>query len=102
MVDSANTLHVQICYAKHGVQVLHDLSVLVGTTLQEAILQSGVLRQVPEIDITVSRVGIYGKLRSLDTLLRDHDRIEIYRPLTADPKDSRRKRAVKKEDKKAR
>lgn len=98
MVDSTpNTLHVQICYATQDVQVLRDFSVPAGTTLQEAILQSGVLRQVPEIDFTASRVGIYGKLKSLDTVLCDHDRIEIYRPLIADPKDSRRFRAVKKE-----
>ena len=102
MDDSANTLHVQICYAMHDLQVLHEMDVPNGTTLQEALLQSGILRQVPEIDITVSRVGIYGKLRSLDTVLRDRDRVEIYRPLVADPKDSRRQRAVRKEDKKAR
>lgn len=87
---------MQICYASHDLQILRDVSVAVGTTLQEAILQSGILRQVPEIDFTSARVGIYGKLKSLDTVLRDHDRIEIYRPLVADPKDSRRLRAVKK------
>ncbi|HEY8101261.1 MAG TPA: RnfH family protein [Burkholderiaceae bacterium] len=102
MADSTNTLHVQICYAMHGVQTLRELNVPVDTTLLEAIHQSGLLRQMPEIDLTVSRVGIYGKLKSLDTMLREHDRVEIYRPLVADPKDSRRMRASKREDKKAR
>jgi hypothetical protein len=86
----------------HGVQTLRELNVPVDTTLLEAIHQSGLLRQMPEIDLTVSRVGIYGKLKSLDTMLREHDRVEIYRPLVADPKDSRRMRASKREDKKAR
>lgn len=96
MADTAHILHVQICCAVNDLQILHDLDVPVGTTLQEAIFQSGILRQVPEIDFTVSRVGIYGKLKSLDTVLRDRDRVEIYLPLVADPKDSRRQRAIKK------
>jgi putative ubiquitin-RnfH superfamily antitoxin RatB of RatAB toxin-antitoxin module len=95
MADMANTVQVQICYAAHDVQILHDLSVPDGTTIQEAILQSGILRRVQEIDLTVCRVGIYGKLKPLDFVLHDQDRVEIYRPLVADPKDSRRRRAVK-------
>lgn len=102
MVSAEKTLHVQISYAKHDLQVLHELSVPAGTTLLEAIHQSGILRQRPDIDLTVSRVGIYGKSKSLDTVLREHDRVEIYRPLVADPKDSRRLRAVRKDNKKAR
>jgi putative ubiquitin-RnfH superfamily antitoxin RatB of RatAB toxin-antitoxin module len=96
MGEPASAIHVQICYATPTEQVLQDLTVAAGTTLQAAILHSGVLRNFPGIDLTVSRVGIYGKLKQLDTILRDRDRIEIYRPLIADPKDSRRQRAVKK------
>jgi uncharacterized protein len=96
MVSSGNTLHVQISYAKNDLQVVHELCVPAGTTLLEAIHQSGILRQISDIDLTLSRVGIYGKLKSLDTVLREHDRVEIYRPLVADPKDSRRQRAIKK------
>jgi putative ubiquitin-RnfH superfamily antitoxin RatB of RatAB toxin-antitoxin module len=102
MVDLKSGLRVQICCAAPNVQVLRDLTVAAGTSIQDAILQSGILRDVPDVDLTVSRVGIYGKLKPLDTVLRDHDRIEIYRPLIADPKDSRRQRAVKKGDKKGR
>jgi putative ubiquitin-RnfH superfamily antitoxin RatB of RatAB toxin-antitoxin module len=54
------------------------------------------LRECAAIDLTVSRVGIYGKLKTLDTVVRAQDRIEIYRPLIADPKDSRRRRVEKK------
>jgi hypothetical protein len=100
MAETAQTIRVQICYANSSLQVLQDLQVTLGTTLQEAILQSGLLRQIPEIDLAVLRVGIYGKLKSLDTVLREHDRVEIYRPLTADPKEARRKRVVKKNNKK--
>jgi hypothetical protein len=63
----------------------------------QAIELSGVLASYPEINLVTQPVGIYGKKKTLDTLLRDRDRIEIYRPLVADPKDSRRKRAAKKQ-----
>ncbi len=86
-------INIEICYARPGLQVLRKLSVPANCSLQQAILQSGVLEEVPEIDISTSKVGIYGKLKSLETILRDADRVEIYRPLVADPKESRRKRA---------
>lgn len=89
-------LHIQICYAEPAFQLLRELTVAEGTTLQQAIMQSGILREVTAIDLTACQVGIYGKLKTLDTVLRERDRIEIYRPLIADPKDSRRLRAVHK------
>jgi putative ubiquitin-RnfH superfamily antitoxin RatB of RatAB toxin-antitoxin module len=99
MVDTSNQLHVQVCYATPQRQILLNLIVPAGTVLQEAIVQSSILTQAPEIDLAVNRVGIYGKLKTLETVLREHDRIEIYRPLIADPKESRRKRAEKKSGK---
>ncbi len=89
----SSVLHVQICYAKPGMQILHDIDVVPGTTLQQAIMQSGILQRVPEIDLSTHSVGIYSKPKTLDTPLRNHDRIEIYRPLLIDPKESRRRRA---------
>ncbi len=86
-------LQVQICYAKPGMQILHDMQVIPGTTVQQAIVQSGILQRVPEIDLSTHSVGIYSKPKTLDTPLRNHDRIEIYRPLLIDPKESRRRRA---------
>ena len=71
-----------------------------GTNVQQAIESSSILQEVVDIDLTVCRVGVYGKLKPLDSLLRDQDRIEIYRPLLADPKESRRQRAEKKAGKK--
>ena len=96
MAESSSPLRVQVCYATPDRQILLDLRVPEGTSLRDAIMQSGILGQIPEIDLEVSRVGIYGKQKTLDTVLRAHDRVEIYRPLIADPKDSRRKRAAKK------
>ena len=89
-------LQVQICYAAPGLQVLKDVEVDEGCTIQQAIMDSGLLREQPAIDLTVCRVGIFGKVKALDTPLRAQDRIEIYRPLIADPKDSRRRRVAHK------
>lgn len=96
MAESSAELHVQVCYATPERQILLDLSVPEGSSLQDAIVRSGVLTQAPEIDLDACRVGIYGKLKTPDTVLREHDRVEIYRLLMADPKESRRKRAAKK------
>lgn len=94
-------IRVQICYAKPGVQMLKELRMPLGATLQEAIDRSGILQEMPEIDLDVQKTGIYGKLKPLDTVLREYDRVEIYRPLIADPKESRRRRADKREAKKS-
>lgn len=99
MREFQGELHVQVCYALPNRQTLCDLSIPTGATIQIAILRSGLLQIFPEIDLTTCRVGIHGKLKPLDAALRDGDRIEIYRPLIADPKESRRKRAAKKDDK---
>lgn len=93
-------IHIQVCYAREDKQFLLDQTVPAGTTIQQAIEGSGIIRLAPEIDVSVWRVGIYGKLKTLDTVLREHDRVEIYRPLIADPKDSRRKRAENRDVKK--
>lgn len=94
-------IRVQVCYALADKQILRDLAVVDGATLQAAIESSGVLREAPEINLADCKVGIFGKQKALDTVLKEHDRVEIYRPLIADPKESRRRRAEKKEEKKA-
>ncbi|HEY0062947.1 MAG TPA: RnfH family protein [Telluria sp.] len=88
----AEMLQVQICYAAALREVLRDLTVEQGTTIEQAIVQSGILRDMPGIDLTQQPVGLYGKKRPLDTVLRQRDRIEIYRALVADPKTARRRR----------
>jgi len=90
-------LQVHVTYAKAQDEFIRPLRVAPGTTVGQAIELSGVLASYPEINLVTQPVGIYGKKKTLDTVLRDRDRIEIYRPLVADPKDSRRKRAAKKQ-----
>jgi putative ubiquitin-RnfH superfamily antitoxin RatB of RatAB toxin-antitoxin module len=86
------TLTIQVCYASPALQFLRALAVAPGTTIEQAIVQSGVLQAAPEIDLATMPVGIYAKKKPLDTVLREHDRVEIYRPLVADPKNARRRR----------
>jgi len=88
----AELLNVQVCYASEALQFLRDLQVEAGTTLEQAVRLSGVLQAAPEIDLATMAVGIYAKKKTLDTVLREHDRVEIYRPLIADPKNARRRR----------
>lgn len=90
-------LTVTVVYALPQQAFIHPLQVASGTTLGQAIEQSGVLASFPDISLVTQPVGVYGKKKTLDTVVRPGDRIEIYRPLVADPKDSRRKRAAKRE-----
>ncbi|CAM3180509.1 RnfH family protein [Janthinobacterium lividum] len=84
---------VQVCHALPDSTFLRSLSVPAGTTIEQAVALSGLLREIPAIDLAVNMVGIYGKKKPLDTVLREHDRVEVYRPLQADPKEARRRRA---------
>ncbi|WP_025915445.1 RnfH family protein [Herminiimonas sp. CN] len=96
MDKATGKLQVQVCFAKPDSVLLRDVLVPPGSTLQAAIEHSGILSEMPEIDLSACQVGIYAKLKTLETILRDGDRIEIYRPLIADPKESRRRRADRK------
>lgn len=87
---------VQVCYAMPDSTFLRSLSVPVGTTIGQAVAQSGLQQAIPGIDLAINLVGIYGKRKPLDTVLHEHDRVEVYRPLLADPKEARRRRASSK------
>jgi putative ubiquitin-RnfH superfamily antitoxin RatB of RatAB toxin-antitoxin module len=91
----AERIKISVCYAPGPVPLLRALEVDEGTTIGQAIEISGVLQDAPEINLVTMPVGIYGKKKTLDTVVRPRDRIEIYRPLIADPKDARRRRAKK-------
>ena len=88
-------MRIEVAYAKPEEQVILSLEADSGITLEKAILLSGILQRFPEIDLVVNKVGIFGKVCKLDQVLRENDRVEIYRPLIADPKEARRQRAVK-------
>jgi putative ubiquitin-RnfH superfamily antitoxin RatB of RatAB toxin-antitoxin module len=89
-------VQVVVVYATPGREFIQPMHVAPGTTVGAAIEASGVLARFPDINLVTQPVGIYGKKKTLDTPVRERDRIEIYRPLVADPKDSRRRRAAKK------
>ena len=86
-------LRVEIVYALRDRQVLLAFEVEGGTTARQAVERSGILQRFPEIDLARAGMGIFGRVVSPDTPLRDGDRVEIYRPLVADPKQARHARA---------
>ncbi|HEX5127813.1 MAG TPA: RnfH family protein [Rhodocyclaceae bacterium] len=89
----SDSLNIEVCYAMPHKQELLRLSLPVGCTVQRAIEASGLLQKYRDIDLATNKVGVFGKLTKLDAVLRDRDRVEIYRPLLADPKEVRRRRA---------
>ena len=89
----SDKINIEVVYALPNEQTLLKQSVPAGTTLAEAIKASGILEKYPEIDLASNKLGIFSKLTKAEAVLRDKDRIEIYRPLIADPKEVRRKRA---------
>lgn len=93
---TASTVQVQICYALPDSVYLQELTLPANSSVQDAIHASDVLQRHPECDLATARVGVFGKLKTLDSVLHDGDRIEIYRPLQADPMESRRRRAAHK------
>lgn len=90
----AETIRVAVAYALPKRQVVLELTVAADATIETAIRASGILEQFPEIDVGSNKVGVYGKLGKLTDTLHDGDRVEIYRPLIADPKEVRKKRAA--------
>lgn len=90
---------VEICHARVGEIFRQELCLESGSTIDDAIRRSDLLRAVPEIDIETCRIGVFGKIKGREAVLRDRDRIEIYRPLIADPKEARRRRAVRRDGK---
>jgi putative ubiquitin-RnfH superfamily antitoxin RatB of RatAB toxin-antitoxin module len=89
----AEPLSIEIAYALPQRQELVHLRLPAGSTVQQAIEASGLLQKYSEIDLKKNKVGVFGKLTKLDAPLRDRDRVEVYRPLIADPKEVRKKRA---------
>lgn len=98
-------INIQLAYAYPDHYYLKKLEVEEGTMVEAAIIQSGILAQFTDIDLHQNKVGIFSRPAKLTDILKDGDRIEIYRPLLADPKEIRRKRAAeqaqKEQEKKA-
>ncbi len=84
---------VTVVYARPGLQAVREVSVAAGSPLRAAIEASGLLEELPEIDLSTNRTGIFGRPAALDAPLAEGDQVEIYRPLAADPNELRRRRA---------
>lgn len=85
---------VEVAYTLPTEQLIVPIRVKAGITAEQAINASGILSKFPEIDLAINKIGIFGKLSKLDATLRHLDRVEIYRPLIADPKEVRKQRAA--------
>ena len=92
---SLEQITIELVYALPEEQTLLSLSVDDDSTIEQAITESGILVQYPAIDLAINKVGIWNKAAKLHQKLEDGDRIEIYRPLIADPKEVRKRRAEK-------
>ncbi|HPF58820.1 MAG TPA: RnfH family protein [Candidatus Competibacteraceae bacterium] len=87
-------IRIEVAYAQPDRQLIIPVEIPEGTTLEQAIIQSRIHEQFPEIQLQTAKVGVFGKLSKLSAIARAGDRIEIYRPLLADPKEVRKKRAA--------
>ncbi len=85
-------MKIQVLYINQNVQSLLDMELPEGASIQQAIKQSGLLEKHSEISLGKNEFGIFGELASLETVLQEGDRVEIYRPLTMDPMEARRLR----------
>lgn len=92
---STKLINIEVAYALPTKQSIVDVALQEGTTVQQAIEASNILEQFPEIDLKATKVGIWSRVVKLSDTLIDGDRIEIYRPLIADPKEIRKRRAEK-------
>ncbi|MGD9355834.1 MAG: RnfH family protein [Chromatiales bacterium] len=91
---ASDTIMIEVAYAKPERQLILQLEAEPGITAKEAVIRSGILDEFPDIDIETAKLGIFGKAAPAGTVLNPMDRVEIYRPLIADPKEARKKRAA--------
>ena len=93
-MEADNTMVVEVAYARPDEQVIFEVEVAQGSTLQQAVEQSGIAARFPGIDLEKGKMGVFGKPARKDRPLIAGDRVEIYRPLIADPKEVRKQRAA--------
>ncbi|BCG64730.1 MAG: hypothetical protein methR_P2522 [Methyloprofundus sp.] len=88
-------LNIEVAYAKADQQLILPLQVSKNCTVEEAVQLSGILALFPEISLVNNKVGIFSEICALTRVLKEYDRVEIYRPLAVDPMEARRQRALK-------
>jgi len=101
MMTDETPIAVEVVYPLPREQHVIRVEVPGNSTIEEAIRASRIQEKYPEIDLEVNKIGIYGKVAKLDTVLHPGDRVEIYRPLIADPKEIRKQRAREGKDMRA-
>ena len=94
ITSTTDLVRIEVVYATPTRQDVVQLKLVSGSTVATAIEASGLLQKYPEIDLAKNKLGVFSKLAKIDTVLRDQDRVEIYRPLIADPKEVRKRRAA--------
>lgn len=93
--NADSTIEVEVVYARQAAQTLLKVKSAPGLSAQEAVERSGIVQRHPEIDLGSNKLGVFGKPIKADQVLADGDRVEIYTPLIADPKQAKRKPAGK-------
>jgi putative ubiquitin-RnfH superfamily antitoxin RatB of RatAB toxin-antitoxin module len=91
-------ISIEVAYALPDRQALLEVVIEQGTTVEQAIKASGIIKRFPQIDLSKDKVGIWNRTCKLSDEPKKGDRIEVYRPLIADPKEVRRRRAEKAKD----
>ena len=87
------TIRVEVAYARPDKQKIISVLLEEGSTIEVAVIKSGMLEAFPEINLESQTTGIFGLIRPRDHILRDGERVEIYRSLLTDPRDARRERS---------
>lgn len=99
--DASGRIRVVVAYSPAPRQTdCVTIELPVGATVADALQESGLLQRHPSIDVATARLGIWGKLKAAQDVLRQDDRVEVYRPLLVDPKEARRQRYKSHRDKK--
>lgn len=100
-MSEQKTITVEVAYALPEKQSLVEITIPEGSTVLEAARESGITRQFEGVDLDNAKFGIFGKVSSPKQVLREGDRVEVYRPLIADPKEVRKARAARVKERKA-
>ena len=84
-------MNIKVVYAKPERAVVLSVELPEGATVRDALEKSGILTRCPDIDLAANKVGVWGKVAELDAVLEPDSRVEVYRPITCDPKTVKRR-----------
>ena len=101
-MNDTRSITVEVAYALPGKQLIVELQVPEGTSVLEAARQSGIADKFEDVDLENAKLGVFGKVVAPKQVLKEGERVEIYRPLIADPKEVRKARAARARERRAR